>query len=241
VLDLPFLPIDDLNVQADVHQAFHTEYEPWRQEMANWNAIAQFSSLLPQYEFMGRGTPPRKLEDWRGMRVRALGGLGDAMRKLDAVPTTVPAPEVYTAVERGVIQAAAFPYSYTFGAYRLHEIGEWFTSNIAIGAVHCPNVIHGPTQAALPAEFRQMLDDAIAPAYEALLVAYTEADARWIPIYQERMEEIRFNDDELAAFREAAGQPVWDDWVAQMEAEGLPGREALDFVLERAKRTAGAS
>ena len=46
--------------------------------------------LLPQYEFMGTGKAPRNLEDWKGMRVRALGGLGDAMKLLGEVLTKVP-------------------------------------------------------------------------------------------------------------------------------------------------------
>ena len=35
-----------------------------------------------------------------------------------------------------------------------------------------------------------------------------------------------------------AGQPVWDQWVAETGKKGLPGKEALDKVLELAKKSA---
>src|SRR3546814_3134446 len=57
-------------------------------EMARWNAVFYASAILPAYEFFGVGEPPKELEDWKGKRVRALGGMGDAMRTLGAVPTT---------------------------------------------------------------------------------------------------------------------------------------------------------
>ena len=41
--------------------------------------LEEMSALLPQYEFMGRGKPPQNLEDWKGLRVRAGGGLGTAI------------------------------------------------------------------------------------------------------------------------------------------------------------------
>ena len=76
------------------------------------------SVLQPQSELMGVGDPPRTMDQFKGMRVRALGGTGDALKNLGAVPTSVPAPEVYNALERGVFQAAAFPFTYAFAAYK---------------------------------------------------------------------------------------------------------------------------
>ena len=33
-----------------------------------------------------------------------------------------------------------------------------------------------------------------------------------------------------------AGRPVWDQWVAETEKKGLPGKEALEKVLALAKQ-----
>src|SRR3546814_18446752 len=93
--------------------------------MDTWNAEAIFSNLLQQAEFLGAGEPPLKLADWKGKRVRATGGIGDAMRLLGATPTSVPAPEVYTSLERGMINEAAFPYTTRTASFRMHEDDRW--------------------------------------------------------------------------------------------------------------------
>jgi TRAP-type C4-dicarboxylate transport system substrate-binding protein len=154
------------------------------------------------------------------------------------VPTTVPAPETYTAVERGVVQAASWPFSYAHAAYRLHEISNWFTINMAVGTVFCPIVNHADSYAALPDEYKKLLDEAKWLAQDVLKAAYAEADEKNVPMFRDRMTEVRYTDEELERFREVAGQPVWDAWAQEAEDKGLPGREALEFVVESAKRAA---
>jgi len=78
VLDMPFLPIPDLVSQQKVQDGYQA-WKPVAEELSRWNGMHFMTVLLPQYEFMGTGKPPRNLEDWKGMRVRALGGLGEAM------------------------------------------------------------------------------------------------------------------------------------------------------------------
>ena len=81
-------------------------------EFASWNAKPFLSSLLPNNEFVGRGKAPKSVDDFKGMRVRALAGIGAAMKKIGAIPTSVDATEVYTSLERGTVDAAAFPATY---------------------------------------------------------------------------------------------------------------------------------
>lgn len=233
-LDLPFLPLKSWDALVGTHEAFQ-KHPLWRNELARWNAMPVFSGVLPQYEFMGVGEPPRKLANWKGMRVRALGGIGEAMRKLGAVPTTVPAPEVYTSLERGVVQAASFPYSYTFGAYRIHEIGNWFTEGLQPGTVHCPIIMNGQAHEALPAEYQKLLAEANPVAYAALKNAYAEADAKWIPIYKERMETITYTPEQSAEFKKLAAEPVWNEWVEKYKGR-FNSQAVLDFVLETAAK-----
>jgi TRAP-type C4-dicarboxylate transport system substrate-binding protein len=237
VLDLPFLPLPTFDALVKVHDTFQG-YKPWQDEMARWNAKTWVTAALPQYEFMGVGKPPRELEDWKNMRVRALGGIGEAMRKLGSVPTTVPAPEVYTSLERGVVQAASFPYSYTFGAYRLHEIGKWFTEGLQPGTQHCPFILSKGAYENLPAEYQKLMEEAIPINYKALGDAYAETDEKWIPIYKSTMEVIHYTPEQHKAFEDKAAKPVWDDWVAANK-DKFDSQAVMDFVLKTAADAAG--
>ena len=108
------------------------------------------SSYLPQYEFLGKGEPPMKLEDWKGKTVRAGGGLGKAMQVMGATPTSSTATEVYTGVQQGTMDAASFPFTYSHVAYKIHEVTDWFTANLSPGTSDCPLIFSKNAFDALP-------------------------------------------------------------------------------------------
>jgi TRAP-type C4-dicarboxylate transport system substrate-binding protein len=236
VMDMPFLPIGDLVVLEKVQDAFEA-WKPVADELARWNAMHFMTILLPQYEFMGAGKPPVNLEDWKGMRVRALGGLGDAMTLLGAVPTSVSAPEVYTALERGTFQAASFPFTYSFTAYKLHEVSKWYTHGMQLGIVHNSLNFNIKAWNALPAEYKKILEDARPEAYKLQREAYAAADEKSFPLFEKRkLEVVKISPEMREKLISVAGKPVWDKWVAETEAKGLPGKEALDLVLSLIKK-----
>lgn len=238
VLDMPFLPIADLVASAKVQDTYQA-WKPVAEELSKWNAMHFMTLLLPQYEFMGTGKPPRNLEDWKGMRVRALGGLGEAMKLLGAVPTSVAAPEVYSALERGMFQAASFPFSYSFTAYKLHEVSKWYTLGMQLGIIHNSVVLSESAWNALPDEYKKILVDAKEETYRLQRAAYEDADKKSFALFEKRkLEVVKVSDDMRKKLIATAGQPVWDAWAADMEKKGLPGKEALQLVLSTARKVA---
>jgi len=236
VMDMPFLPIPDLIASGKVQDEFQ-KWKPVADELARWNAFHFMTALLPNYEFMGIGKPPKALDDWKGMRVRALGGLGDAMKMLGAVPTSVSAPEVYTGLERGTFQAASFPFAYSFTAYKLHEVSKWYTLGMQLGIIHNSICVSQTAWDALPAEYRKILEDARPEAYRLQREAYDEADKKAFPLFEKRkLEVIKVTPEMREKLISTAGRPIWNQWVADMEKQGLPGKEALDLVLNLAKK-----
>lgn len=237
-LDLPFLPLENLDIAQTVYETFYAH--PYIiKEMEQWNALVLMGALLPQYEFLGTGEPPLKLEDWKGKRVRALGGLGEAMRMLGANPTTVTATEVYTSLDRGTVDAASFPFSYAHAVYKLHEISKWYTENLSPGAVNCPTVIALSAWRTLPEQYRKLVADLKPAAYETLKKAYKAADDKWIPIFKQKLKPIRYSDAELARFQAAGGKPVWDKWVKENAEKGVPSQELVSLILTTAKQASG--
>jgi TRAP-type C4-dicarboxylate transport system substrate-binding protein len=234
-LDLPFLPLPDLDTVWAVHEAFHAH--PYIvQELGKWNAMPYTPNPLPQYEFIGKGKPPRTLADFRGLRVRALGGIGDAMRNLGAVPTSVPATEVYTSLERGTVDAVSFPSTYAHASYKTHEVGSWYTTNLAPGTVACPTVIHKNAWAQLPAQYQRLVTEFRPRVKEALKADYAKADDKNLPLFKRKLEFITYSEAELAEFRKIGGRPVWDKWAAETSAKGVPAKELLELILQAAAK-----
>lgn len=234
VLDLPFLPLPDSATQWRVHEAVH-KHPYIVQEFNKWNATLYVSSLLPQYEFIGRSPTPKHISDWKGLRVRAIGGIGEAMRNIGAVPTSVPATEVYTAMERSTVDAVSFPSTYGHQSYKTHEIGKWYTANLSPGTQACPVLINKEHWAKLPPQYQKLFDEVKPGIFEVLAGAYKKADDKNIPIFKKRLEFITYSDTELDEFRKVGGKPVWDAWVKEKGSQGIPAQELLDLVFKTAR------
>lgn len=236
VLDLPGLPLADPDIHAKVHDAIYN-HPVLVAEFKRWNAKLLMSVLQPQSELMGNGDPPTKMEDFKGMRVRALGGTGDALKNLGAVPTSVPAPEVYNALERGVFRAAAFPYTYAFAAYKIPEISKWYTTNLGPGANNCPTIVNLQAYEALPAHYKALIEQGRPLAYAALKKAQHEADEKNLAEWKKRgLVGIVYPEAELKKFIEIGARPVWGTWVKTMSEKGIPAQQLLDTVLAEADK-----
>ena len=65
----------------------------------------------------------KTLEDIKGLKIRALGGpQTDAMKALGAVPTLVPFPDVYLAMQKGVLDGTLTPIG-ACEIFNFHEVG----------------------------------------------------------------------------------------------------------------------
>ena len=230
VFSLPFLPYVSLEASAEAAEAM-LKHPLILADMAPWNAVPYFFTILPQYEFMGKGKPPKTLEDWKGLRVRAPGAVGEAFVKLGASLSTVPAVELYTALERGTVDAASFPFSYAHAAYQLHTISTWYTSNLAPGNAGCAAVVNKEAFDKLPPQYQKLLMEARPEANKAMIAAYREADAVHIPAFKQKLTEIKYSDADLKKFREIAAKPVWEKWVADNKAK-FDSQGLLDTLLK---------
>lgn len=237
VFSLPFLPYVSLEGNAEAAETM-LKHPLLIADMAPWNAMPYFFVILPQYEFMGKGKPPKTLDDWKGLRVRAPGAVGEAFVKLGASLSTVPAVELYTALERGTVDAASFPFTYAHAAYQLHTISTWFTSNLAPGNAGCAAVVNKEAFAKLPPQYQKLLMEARPEANKAMIAAYREADKVNLPRFREKLTEIKYSDADIKRFRETAAKPIWEKWVADNKAK-FDSQGLLDAML-KALETANA-
>lgn len=112
-----------LQVCRDVY----AEFEPLRTEWekrhrakvmywTNWN----YAPLITRQ-------PIQSLEDIKGKRIRGYGVATDVIERLGGTAVPMAAPEVYTALERGVLDGVYGFDFITAVSYKLHEIAPHFT------------------------------------------------------------------------------------------------------------------
>lgn len=230
VLELPFLGVESLEKEVEASMAVY-KHPAVIKDLARWNATLLMPSPLPQYNILGKGNAPSSLKDFEGVAVRATGGIGDALREIGGVPSSMSASEVRQALDSGVITAAAFaPHAHmSFGTI---EAGEWWTTNLNPGTVNCPVVANTDALADLSDENRAALLDSVDEALAYYIDFYNnDTMARWWPALEEKsIEQITFSEEALAAFRERVAAPAAAAWVSDMNAKGIPGEELLALV-----------
>ena len=230
VLELPFLGVSSLEQEVEISQAVY-QHPAAIEDLARWNATLLMPSPLPQYNIAGVGDGPRTLAEFEGLAVRATGGIGQAMKTIGAVPTSMSATEVRQALDSGVVSAVAFaPHAHmSFGTV---ESAKWWTTNLNPGTVNCPVVVNTDALNSLSDAERDALLGSVDEAIAHYITNYNEKTmVQWGPLLDEKgIERITYSDEELAAFREAVAAPAAQTWIEENTARGLPAQELYDLV-----------
>ena len=232
VMELPFLGVQSLDQEAEISKAVY-KHPAVVKDLARWNATILMPTPMPQYNLAGVGDAPSFLHDFDGMRVRATGGVGKAMKAVGGVPTSMTATEVYNAMESGVVSAVAFaPHAHM--AFRTVDIAEWWTTNLNPGTVNCPVVANTDALNDLSAAHREALMSSLDESLAHYIANYNgkTMDA-WGPVLKDKgIKSITFNDAELAKFKEIVAGPAKDEWIKDMSARGIPAQELYDIVAK---------
>jgi len=234
VMELPFLGPRSTAAKAKLDRVVLNHPLIVKEMADRWNIKMFVSVPLPPYEFMG-SKRIATAADMKGVKMRIAGLNAKALQVFGAVPTMVTAPEGYTALERGTIDSFGFPYSYSFGAYRLYEVSKFVTEGLSMGGFLCFQGVSVTTWNKLPKPVQDKLEAARDASDKALLAAYEEADKKWIPIFKQKLEIVPFPAAERAKIA-AGANAIWEAWVKEQEAAGRPGRQILDFVKAEAAK-----
>ena len=230
VLELPFLGVENLAQEVAVSAAVYA-HPAATEEMAQWNAKLLMTSPMPQYNLVGTGEPRTTLSDFEGMRVRATGGLGKAFAAAGSVPTSVTATEAYQALESGVVDTVAFAQHAHLSFGTINQ-ADWWTANLNPGTVNCPVVVNIDAYESLSDAHREALDGSVQESLDHYVANYGELLAKWDSVLAEKgVTKVEISADVIDAFRAKAADPIRDAWIADMEAQGLPGQELYDLVM----------
>ena len=230
VLELPFLGVENLAQEVAVSAAVYA-HPAAAEEMAQWNAKLLMTSPMPQYNLVGTGEPRTTLSDFEGMRVRATGGLGKAFAAAGSVPTSVTATEAYQAMESGLVDTVAFAQHAHLSFGTINQ-ADWWTANLNPGTVNCPVVVNIDAYESLSDAHREALDGSVHEALDHYVANYGELLAKWDSVLAEKgVTKVEISADVIDAFRAKAADPIRDTWIADMEAQGLPGQELYDLVM----------
>jgi TRAP-type C4-dicarboxylate transport system substrate-binding protein len=190
---------------------------------------------LHQMHYLGN-KPVEKLEDFKGMKMRSVGEVDAAtIEAFGATPVPVAIGDLFTALDTGVVDGTFITWSagLSFGLkdvtkYRT-ECGVFLTNFLV--------VMNKQVYESLPKELQELIDEFSTPEVSRKYAAEHMALEKGAKAGLEGSDKGAGNPpinilttDELARWKEVA-HPVWDEWIAEMEGEGLPGQAIIDDVL----------
>ncbi|CEP66113.1 Bacterial extracellular solute-binding protein,family 7 [Moorella glycerini] len=218
----------------------------WRPSMTYWELIQQFPEMQAEYSetqllavgkffqpYLGTGTKPIKsFADMKGLRWLSVSEWSTKrLEAWGAVPANVPPADLYTSLQRGILDGCTTSLNTLFGN-KLGEVIKYITkvsnesNNIAV-------VMNKDKWNSLPPDlqeilrsqglkFIQMFDEAqIAADKEFREKAIKEYNIQFIELPQEEVEKFK-----------AAGAAVLDDLAATLDAKGLPGTKVKEAFLQ---------
>ncbi|MCC6779125.1 MAG: TRAP transporter substrate-binding protein [Hyphomicrobiales bacterium] len=237
VISLPFMPIHSAEKGSEVLWKIYEKYPAVQKEFSEVTPLVLYTSSA---NLMISKRPVKTLEDFKGLKVRSLGGPPTDMAKaLGAVPTLIPMPDVYQSLDKGVIDAAVAPWE-AIHAFRLYEVAKYYTM-APFHASYFSVCANKQKIDSLPKDVRDQImsvsgvvgakfwgknffDTAERGALERAKAGNYEINRYEVP------------PAEVAKWSKLAGEPIREEWLKRMEGKGhRDSKTVLDGTLELLK------
>jgi TRAP-type C4-dicarboxylate transport system substrate-binding protein len=170
-------------------------------------------------------------DDLQGMKIR--GGsrsVNSLMTMLGATPVGMPVPAVPEALSKGVIDGTTIPWEVT-AALKVPELVENHTefSGAALYTLTFVLAMNKEKYESLPDDLKKVIDDNSGLEF-SVFAGGTQADADG-PARQLAVDRgnniITVDEAGTQVWRDKA-QPIYDEWVADMNSKGIDGQALID-------------
>jgi TRAP-type C4-dicarboxylate transport system substrate-binding protein len=164
------------------------------------------------------------------------------MKALGAVPTLVPFPDTYLAMQKGVLDGTLTPIG-ACEIFNFHEVGKYMT-HVIIATAPFSIIMNKDKWNSLSPDIQKAIDsecgyDACRWLGKHYSDALDDAGLKEMDEYAaktgHKLIDYTLTPKELARWQEVGGRPLWDAWVKRVTAKGLPGQAVLDELLRLVK------
>jgi len=176
--------------------------------------------------------PVNKLEDLKGMKIRATGLAAKIVTALGAAPVGATMPETYDALRTGVVDGSMSPEEALQGwkwgevvGYTTQSYGAAYTTAMFI-------VMNKAKWNSLPPDIQKIFEEVDKEYTDKQAVLWDKIDKDGGEFAKTKgVKTIPLSASENARWA-AAVKPLLDDYAKNAKAKGLPGDEALKFCLD---------
>ena len=178
--------------------------------------------------FLHSRKPVKTLKDLQGLKLRTAGAWLEISKGMGASPVTMPGGEVYTALERGTIDATEWGTLYENKSPGFHKV----TKYVIIPGVHQPTapfelLINKKAWGKLSNEDKKLVEDAAFMTTMNSWLTIGDEDAKALEFFKSKGNEII----ELAAEVQYEGREAGVKWAEGVAKENAYFKKILDHQL----------
>lgn len=182
------------------------------------------------YNIMGK-KPVRNLSDLKGLKIRSVGDYSVLLKALGAVPVYTVAPDIYNALERGVVDVVAGCGDHWMYAYKVAEASKngYYTNNINMGYAYTIQVMNKSKYDSLPSNVKNILGQLQAeiPKKAQEMQFSEEVIEKYIKMFKDlEIEFITFPTEDRKAMIKVQDE-LLEAWIAEWEAKGVRAKEVM--------------
>ena len=201
------------------------------------NKVKYMNPLFGANAYMWSKVPIKSTADYKGLTVRAFGPWLTLFGALGSSLVSVPVPEIYNSLERGVVKATVLYLTYGIGM-NLFEVTKYL--NVTNLGHNCgmPMVMNLDTWNRLPDDVKKVIEDLNTKEAISNFVRINEANyTREMNIAKSKgMKVSEFPSSELETFVKTAKEKVWEPYAKKLDAKGLKGTQTLQDLLSKTNK-----
>ncbi len=176
--------------------------------------------------------PVTKLEDLKGMKIRAQGTVVPIVQALGGAPVGASMPETYEALRTGVVEGSMAPMEALQG-WKWGEIIKSTTENYGSAYTASMFVVMNKNKwNSLPGDIKKIFDQVSAEWVDKQARLWDDIDKEGREFSVKRGNKIIALSKEEDARWAAKVRPILDDYAKNLNQKKLPGDEALKFCLD---------
>jgi TRAP-type C4-dicarboxylate transport system substrate-binding protein len=206
--------------QVMVYRCMESKFPIFAKEMEGVHVLAIQGGNLPNV--LTRDRPIRRLEDLRGLRLRAPTELVPVLQKLGVDVVTMPMGEVYSAISKGVVDGVVAPAD-TIRSLHFNEVAKHFTLLQVPRGGYPARAISEKKFKSLPADLQVLLDQSTPFWEDAMAREIGKAEKQGTDFGKTHgMDFIAFPADEQARFDQIYNETAAEH-AAQLGRYGIDG------------------
>lgn len=176
--------------------------------------------------------PVRKLEDLKGLKLRATGNAAKIVKAAGGTPVAMSMPDSYQSIQKGVVDGGVYPFETNKG-WRMAEVVDYGTAAYSIAYSTTFFVVMNKSKWQ---KISPQSQKAIMAINEEWITKHGEAwdssDVEGIKYFLNQGNQIIGLDKYEAAKWEKAVQPIIDDYVKVLNDKGLDGDAIVSYTRE---------